>query len=360
MKKKLIIIFIVLLLHSNVIFSKEKSKLKNIYSFLKLENTIQTQITDNTDSIIAEPWQIEIFNGMYVILDKYSIKKVNVFDKNGKYIKTLNKVGEGPGEFGQPSFICKNKNEELIINGWYPEKFIFFNNKLKLITEKKLGANELGFFIRYGLYYNENFIIASDGKIGTGKNIFIFRKKQKPINIRDVKKLSPMEKIFSYGVPNMTVVKDKLWVGRMFDPFIDIFDIKTGKLVKTIGFKDRDYCVYSKNIKGINSNNYLTAFFKKIKGKTLPKEIINIDDKIVLYGTFNYKQKGENKTYFDIYSADGEIIQEQVLLPEKAKDYYSLVALRTSSKKLFLVNINLTEEEEEDFSSIIYQYGIKE
>ncbi len=360
--KKIILVIIVLLTILNLSASiKNKFPVKNLYDILNLERTIKPEITDNTNSILVELWQVEIFNKHYILLDRLTSKKVNVFDKNGKYIKTLNKVGEGPGEFGEPVFFLAENKKRFYLYGVFPEKIIYFNEHFKYAGENK-GYKNTKFSPRFACRYKNKEIYLSNISIPTGKNIFVVDiDNNKIINFR---KMSKYERELAIEYNDIVMVKDKLWVTRKFDPFIDIFDINTGKLVKTIGFKDRDYCFYSNQMGKIKKKDTwgnAKMYFKKTKRKATPDSIINIDDKIVLHGIFERFKGDKCYRYFDVYSPEGDIIQEQVLLPQnKKKEEYFFHIPKTNSKKLFLVNINLTEEEEEDFSSIIYQYGIKE
>lgn len=59
--------------------------------YIPLETTEQ--------SLIGEISKIIYKNERFYILDKYQSRSVLIFDRNGKFVSSINKVGEGPGEY---------------------------------------------------------------------------------------------------------------------------------------------------------------------------------------------------------------------------------------------------------------------
>lgn len=68
------------------------------------------------ECLIGDITKIEVYNGMYYILDRQNQKSILAFDGNGKYIKRIGKIGSGPEEYPQiTDFTIDKVNERIII-----------------------------------------------------------------------------------------------------------------------------------------------------------------------------------------------------------------------------------------------------
>jgi len=71
-------------------------------------------------------------------------KLIKVFDKNGKYLNSFGREGEGPGEFKGISRIFISKNDKIYVYDRNLRRITVFNNDLKFeksfpLREKKIG-----------------------------------------------------------------------------------------------------------------------------------------------------------------------------------------------------------------------------
>ncbi len=362
MRMLLVIIIIILngILAANVEISFPVSDIKDI---LKLEKTIKLEVK-GTDSILIDIKQIEPFGNGYIVADLFKAKRVNYFDENGKYIKTVGRRGVGPKEFQKPYFCMVKGGNTLTICSHPPYKLLNYDKDLRYINECKV-QDKLNFRPDMGLVFGSYFVFLTSPQTKSGKNIFITDSSyQIKVNCRDIE---PLSKIISYEQPAYIVVGKKLWVTQKFNPYIEIFDIETGSRLKILGkeLKRRDHCLYSDMLedymtKGDYSSNY-KRFFKVTGTRAVPHRLININDKYIMHGSFYKIVNNKKFRFFDVYNSEGVLLQEHVPLKQTFKDkseYFHVIPI-TTSKKLFLIDYNLNEEQEEDVSAIIYQYTCK-
>jgi hypothetical protein len=71
-------------------------------------------LEDNEYAIIGTIDEIQIFDNYIFVFDKYKAKKLFVFDKNGKYIRQIGNLGQGPGEYATLNDFCINKEKREI------------------------------------------------------------------------------------------------------------------------------------------------------------------------------------------------------------------------------------------------------
>ena len=68
------------------------------------------------ECLIGDITKIEVYNGMYYILDRQNQKLILAFDGIGKYIKRIGKVGSAPEEYPQiRDFTIDKINGRIII-----------------------------------------------------------------------------------------------------------------------------------------------------------------------------------------------------------------------------------------------------
>ena len=92
---------------------KVNTSLLEDIDFIKLET--------NEQCLIENINQIEVFNGHIYILDNYSLY---VFGFDGKYIKKLQRSGNGSGEFMVPNNFWIDKNGYIYYIGFYIESVV--------------------------------------------------------------------------------------------------------------------------------------------------------------------------------------------------------------------------------------------
>jgi hypothetical protein len=67
---------------------------------------------------------------------------IRVFDKNGKYTKTIGNKGQGPGEMSSPTSLQITPHDEIVVNDWIARKIHFFQidgNFLRSVSQRDMG-----------------------------------------------------------------------------------------------------------------------------------------------------------------------------------------------------------------------------
>ncbi|MFC1514091.1 NHL repeat-containing protein, partial [candidate division KSB1 bacterium] len=127
-------------------------------------------------------------------------QRVQKFDKTGKYVCTIGRRGEGPGEFLHPWSVFINDQDELLVSSYRPTSIFDRNGNFLRNFGKKSG----GIFL-------ENNTIARDGHLGLNKNEIEKEIKDIETARRILKKL-PLVNILDYNLN--TVAK----IGRIEIP----------------------------------------------------------------------------------------------------------------------------------------------
>jgi hypothetical protein len=77
--------------------------------------SVRTIILEDHDyAIIGEINEIQVFDNYIFVFDESKAKKLFVFDKNGKYIRQIGSLGQGPGEYVALNDFCINKEKREI------------------------------------------------------------------------------------------------------------------------------------------------------------------------------------------------------------------------------------------------------
>jgi hypothetical protein len=116
----------------------------------------RVQLETNKDILMGHPREVKIHDGRLFALET---AKISVFDEEGKFLQTLGRRGEGPGEYKSAYSMEIDKESGLIyVSDLY--KLLVFNKDLEFVEERKLG-----FPIQHLKVFDEKILIISE-KIG--------------------------------------------------------------------------------------------------------------------------------------------------------------------------------------------------
>ena len=120
------------------------------YSLLPLEN--------KSESLIGHIGKIEIFDNLLFILDEKYLARIFVFNaNNGDFIRTIGKIGQGPGEYlSLNDFSIDQKNGKIYF--LCEQNMIYTYSQEGIFLEKK----ELPFFASNMEYKNKRFYFRCD------------------------------------------------------------------------------------------------------------------------------------------------------------------------------------------------------
>jgi len=112
----------------------------------------------------------------YIFIANYSCHTIQVFDKNGKYIRHWGSSGSGDGQLNQPSSLAKDKNGLIYVAEYGNKRIQVFNEEGKFIRKWNLDAgcwsgicindNEI-----YCCLYNQIVVYSLEGKFGSSGSI---------------------------------------------------------------------------------------------------------------------------------------------------------------------------------------------
>ncbi|WP_221659772.1 6-bladed beta-propeller [Bacteroides salyersiae] len=129
---------------------------KNSYLCLSdLVDTIYGVKLETTDeSIIGTVDKIRIKNKCIYILDRYKTRSLRIFDLTGKYLLSVGRNGNGPGEYVEPTDFSVDQNG-ITVYDQFQAKFLYYNLKGKFLREKRLPFT----FVQFYQYSSNSYIM---------------------------------------------------------------------------------------------------------------------------------------------------------------------------------------------------------
>ncbi|WBL43754.1 6-bladed beta-propeller [Algoriphagus halophytocola] len=95
------------------------------------------------DELIGFVSDVLIYRDKIVITDRQILKNIQVFDKLGQHLFTINSKGAGPGEFKSPSIVrVSSSGNELLVYAGITKKFMKFDWNGNFISE--ISFNDIG------------------------------------------------------------------------------------------------------------------------------------------------------------------------------------------------------------------------
>jgi len=92
-------------------------------------------LTDPTNVLTAPNGDVYISESHTDVLDPNLVGRISVFDKNGKFIKTIGKTGTGPGEFRTPHAMAWDSRGRLVVADRHNHRIQILDKDGKFITE---------------------------------------------------------------------------------------------------------------------------------------------------------------------------------------------------------------------------------
>jgi len=82
--------------------------------------------------------------GDIYILDEQA-GNIKIFDQNGRFLKTIGKKGQGPGEFGMPISLAIMPSQNIIVNDMGQRKILFFDKEGNYLRQFSIADKFLFF-----------------------------------------------------------------------------------------------------------------------------------------------------------------------------------------------------------------------
>jgi len=251
---------------------------------------------------------------IYIVDPKES--HIKVFDRNGNYIRTIGKKGQGPGEIGRPRSVSITSQNEIVVPDSGNRRLAFFTLEGEFI--KNISTAEMDLMTTR---------IDSKGNI-----IGIVAVKEEKNPRYELKKFdSDLNYLYSIGsspLPNtrsfnpfMAVLRwdvykdDQIVCGYPEKYEIKIFD-KEGKLIRKI-IKDYDPVEITKE--DINQVEKMPPTIKFSIPKYHPAyQWLMADDEGKVFVLTNERVERRGEYYYDIFDSEGKYIAK---VPLKARPF---------------------------------------
>lgn len=273
--------------------------------------------------VFQEIWHVAVDDDENIYIPDSRAANIKVFDRNGKYLRTIGRGGQGPGELGYPFGIQITPNKELVINDRRQARLHYFTLDGEFL--RQYSTSKLGRFLLPKVDSKGNIIA---GYMFYGDKIKAEIKKFTP-------DLKPLMKIAS--VPTVTqppvihyfenqriinlhwdIIKDDSIIWGDISKYEFHVHSSEGKLIKRIttdydGVKitEEDKKKYIKEMFG---NNPVPSRITLVFPKNLPPfRQFTIDEEGRLF-VRNYENVKDDKgVYYDVFDTDGKYLARIIL-----------------------------------------------
>lgn len=101
-----------------------------------IDTTFFIPLETTTSSLIGQIDELIITEKFIVVLDIYQTSGIYIFDRMGTFLQKINQIGEGPGEFTQPTdIVMDQQNDQILLLHGFPSKIMKYNTKGEFIEE---------------------------------------------------------------------------------------------------------------------------------------------------------------------------------------------------------------------------------
>jgi len=290
---------------------------------------------------------VDEYENMYVL--DYRNSNIRVYDKNGTYVKTIGKRGEGPGELVEPLGIQITPQNEIMINNDRRRRLIFFSLMGEFLRQDILI--NLPMSRRLKVDSNGDFIVKYLIMHGTPLREALrkFNSDQEQILTIAEVKINPDHLDFRFfsAILFDVIEGNNVVFGVNKNYELRIIN-QRGELIRRI-FKDYDPVeVTEEEKKMILKTDKIPSEIKvKFPKFYHPIADISVDEEGKIYVRTNEKAGAENSFFYDVFDAEGKYI---VKFPLKTIKKIPLV---WKKNKLYSV-----EEDEEGFQ-VVKRYKVE-
>jgi len=239
---------------------------------------------------------------------------IRVFDKNGKYIRTIGRKGQGPGEFQMPCYAQVISQNELMIHDYAAFRLTFFSLRGEYLRQKSTAETRIPFIPLKMPEKGYLVVITAGAPPPTGgKQLRIYDSdlelvKTIAIEERDMRKLFDIGKPTWYGDVSPS---GKIVWGDSSEYVLQVLD-QEGKLIKKIvkeydpvKIPEEDKEEYKKQFAvaiqrgvGIHFRSHYPAF----------SEIVVDDEERIFVQTYERIRGSDEHFYFDVFDPEGKYL----------------------------------------------------
>ena len=94
--------------------------------------------------LLNRPFQMHVDNQGFIYVMDYSDSHILVYDDVGKYVRTIGRKGQGPGEFMPPSYFDFSQDSRVFVNDYMNQRIILYDREGNLLGGFKLDDFYMG------------------------------------------------------------------------------------------------------------------------------------------------------------------------------------------------------------------------
>lgn len=222
-------------------------------SFIKLET--------NDKCLIGTVSQAEEHGDVFYLLDAFITKTIYAFDNQGKFISTVGRVGNGPGEYVIPSsFFVDAKKQNICVIDVEQQKIIGYSlDGYRLAFEKKLPFSSSAI-----KYLKDGNIVCYNQEYQTGEPLYNLIVTDNGFNVK--KKMMEQEFVSGY---KMGMTRKLYSVGEQISAYTHqmpfLYRVESDTIVPAYEFKFGSYQIAPLDFlmkEGADNKNYIPALME--------------------------------------------------------------------------------------------------
>lgn len=94
----------------------------------EIEDVECIPLETNDTSLIADIDKVLYRNGTFYVFDKIG-KKILMFDRQGNFLESIHKIGQGPGEYTEPCDMDVDDEGNIYLSDWTTQSIIAYKNR---------------------------------------------------------------------------------------------------------------------------------------------------------------------------------------------------------------------------------------
>jgi hypothetical protein len=257
---------------------------------------------------------------------------IKVFDNNGKYVRTIGKKGQGPGEMQTPYDIHITPKKEILVNDVRARRFLFF--LLDGTFQRQISTAKMTFFLNPKMN-SKGMIVGSKQILGLIPGFELLMFDSNFDLIKTIAKIElPKPPTFKPELPEFFweyTQEDKLVWGTSTKYELQVLN-EEGEITKKI---EKDYSPVK--ITQEEKEEMMKRFSKEGAPPAIKFEFpqnhlafmnLSIDDEgRIFLGTYEKAEKGEGY-YYDVFDSEGKYLAKIPLKDKpqvwKNRDFYTI------------------------------------
>ncbi len=277
--------------------------LKDPISLNSLFTEVEYVVLETTEeSIFGNIDKLIYSEGQYYIMDGSRTKLIYVFSEEGQFLRTIGKIGKGPGEYSQIADFTIDEESNKVIILAHPSTVFVYDKDGDFLFKKDLFSGSLFSIINY----NNGYMFSTDhNSYIKGENAYLFFNFDKEFNL-----LKKSQDVLSIPVNMLPLGSNSLLKNR---DGISYFDFFTSTLHYNIDNKKPYSVFYDFKERAVPVEVYINSidFFSRQREYGFISDAIFIDNlflaTFILSGNMNISIINIDTKYSELYKYKGWI-----------------------------------------------------